>query len=169
MRGALPLFGLALLLLSGAASADSRWQGQKAAFFGMTFLDTSHEGELRGSRPDELKRVELVEAIVRERLEEEGLELVDLLPVAEELERVVNPSSCNGCEIRMAEALGADYAVVGEIQKVSNLILSVNLYIREVASGRALKGLAVDIRGNNDESWSRGIRYILDRAIFAED
>ena len=168
MRGALPLLVLALLLPTGAAPADAMWQGQTAAFFGVTFLDTSHEGELRGTRPDELARVELVEEFVRERLQEEGLELVDLGPVSEELERVVNPSDCNGCDSRMAERLGADYSVVAEVQKVSNLILSVNLYVRDVETGRTVEGLAVDIRSNTDESWLRGMRYILDRAVFAE-
>ena len=168
MRGVLPLLGLALLFPSGALLADEMWQGRTAAFFGLTFLDTSHEGELRGTRPDELARVELVEDFVRERLAAEGLELVDLAPVADELERVLNPASCNGCDIRMAEALGADYAVVGEVQKVSNLILSMNLYVRDVETGRPVEGLAVDIRGNTDESWLRGMRYILDRHFFAD-
>ena len=33
------------------------WQGRTAAFFGVTFLDTSHEGELNGPRADEAARV----------------------------------------------------------------------------------------------------------------
>lgn len=168
MRGALPLLVLALLLPSGAVFSDERWQGRTAAFFGITLLDTSHEGELRGTRPEELARAELVESFVRERLEAEGLELVDLAPVEEELARVVNPADCYGCDVRMAERLGADYAIAGEVQKVSNLILSMNLVIKEVATGRPVEGLAVDIRSNTDETWLRGMRYILDRAIFAE-
>jgi hypothetical protein len=168
MRGALSLLVLALLLPSGAAFAGETWQGRTAAFFGITFLDTSHEGELHGIREDEQARVALVEDFVRDRLQAEGLDLVDLDPVAEELARTVNLASCNGCELRMADQLGAEYAVVGEVQKVSNLILSMNLYIRDVETGRPVEGLAVDIRGNNDDSWLRGMRYILDRAIFAE-
>lgn len=66
----------------------------------------------------------------------------------------------------MARALGADYAVVGEVQKVSNLILAMNLYVKEVSTGRQIRGQAVDIRGNTDESWQRGMRYILERNIF---
>lgn len=169
MRAAPRLLVLGLLLPSWATFADERWQGQTAAFFGMTLLDTSHEGELRGTQPEEIARAELVADQVRERLKQEGFELVDLDPVRDELERVVNPARCNGCDIRMAKALGADYSVVGEVQKVSNLILSMNLYIRDVESGSPVEGLAVDIRSNTDETWLRGMRYILDNAIFAED
>jgi hypothetical protein len=74
---------------------------------------------------------------------------------------VVNPADCAGCELRLAEKLGADYVVVGEVQKVSNLILSMNLVLREVPSGMMLRGLSVDFRSNTDETWLRAMRYIL--------
>ncbi|MEH6774490.1 MAG: DUF2380 domain-containing protein, partial [Cereibacter changlensis] len=51
-------------------------------------------------------------------------------------------------------------------QKVSNLILSMNLYIKDTATGKQLRGQAVDIRGNTDDSWTRGMRYILTRNVF---
>src|SRR3712207_7252814 len=49
-----------------------------------------------------------------QRFEQEGFDLVDLAPVTEELDRTLNPANCNGCEVRMAERLGADYSLVGE-------------------------------------------------------
>ena len=162
------LIALALLLASAGSAAPVDWQGRKAAFFGVTFIDTSHEGELNGPRADEAARVERAEAQIAGTLEEHGLELVDLGPVAEELARTLNPSDCNGCELRMAERLGADFAVVAEVQKVSNLILSMNVVIRDAASGDAVRALAVDIRGNTDESWRRGIGYIFENGIFTD-
>nr|WP_234835720.1 DUF2380 domain-containing protein [Sinorhizobium meliloti] len=33
-------------------------------------------------------------------------------------------------------------------------------------SGEMLRGLAVDIRSNTDDSWLRGIRYILKNHFF---
>lgn len=166
LTGLRVLLVLALVSVSAAARAESLWEGRSVAFFGVTLLDTSIEGEIHGTRPDEIARVEIVNDYIRERLEEEGLVLVDLAPVAEELARVRNPADCNNCDIRMARELGADYSVVGEVQKVSNLILSMNLYIRDVESGHHLRGQAVDIRSNTDETWIRGMRYILNRSIF---
>jgi hypothetical protein len=66
----------------------------------------------------------------------------------------------------MAERLGADYVLVGEVQKVSNLILSMNLVLRDVKSGEALRALAVDIRSNTDQSWLRGLNYIFKNHFF---
>ncbi len=119
-------------------------------------------------REDETARTALLEEAVAERFVAEGFRLVDLAPVTEELERTTNVADCYGCELRMGEKLGADYVLVGEVQKVSNLILSMNLVLREVASAKVVRALAVDIRSNTDESWLRGGRYILNNHFFEE-
>jgi hypothetical protein len=162
------LIGLAVLLASGAVHADPLWEGRTAAFFGVTFVDTSHEGALRGTREDEIERTAMLTAYVAEALEAEGLVLVDLGLAEEELARTVNPAKCNGCDLRMARRLGAEYSITSEVFKVSNLIMSVNLYIRDAETGAQLRGLSADIRSNTDESWLRGMRYILTNAIFPE-
>ncbi|QHA10774.1 DUF2380 domain-containing protein [Cereibacter sphaeroides] len=156
-----------LLLLAGPASAEDLWNGRTAAFFGLTFIDTSTEGALNGKRADEAERIERAERQAADAFAAHGVELLDLAPVAEDLARIRNPATCGGCELRMARALGADYAVVGEVQKVSNLIPRHEPLCegRSRPAGRSAVR-AVDIRGNTDESWQRGMRYILERNIF---
>jgi hypothetical protein len=63
--------------------------------------------------------------------------------------------ACNGCELDIGRTLGASLVAVGWVQKVSNLIINVNLGIGEVDSGRMLLIRSVDLRGNTDESWGR--------------
>lgn len=165
-----PFLAAALLALPQMALAlDDIEPGAKVAFLGMHFIDTSTEGAMNGVRDDETARLALLEAAVRERFEAEGFNLLDLAPVTEEMERTLNPANCNDCEVRMAEQLGADYSLVGEVQKVSNLILSMNLALRDTESGEFVRMLAVDIRGNTDDAWLRGGRYILNNHFFAED
>jgi hypothetical protein len=171
MRGIFPSVVLLLALCSaaGVLAAEPDWEGQTAAFFGVTLLDTSQDGPRSDAATPESARIALIEDYIRAALEEKGVVLVDLEPVSEELARTVNPSDCNDCDLRMARRLGARYSVISEVQKVSNLILSMNLYVRDAESGAYLRGLAVDIRSNTDESWLRGIRYILNNAVFRED
>ncbi len=157
-----------MLIATSAAAAEDPWQGASAAFFGLGFIDTSAEGEINGVRADETERLARTEAYVEGVLRDHGLELVDLAPVAEELDRTLNPADCNDCDLAMARELGARYSIVAEVQKVSNLILSMNLYFRDAETGEQLRGQAVDIRGNTDDSWMRGMRYILERNVFAE-
>ncbi len=138
----------------------------KIAFLGITFIDTSTEGAYNGERPDQTARTRLLEETTRKRFAEKGFVILDNSPITEELANTVNPADCYGCELRMAERLGADYVLVGEVQKVSNLILSMNLVLREVKTGEALRALAVDIRSNTDVSWLRGLDYILKNHFF---
>jgi Protein of unknown function (DUF2380) len=68
---------------------------------------------------------------------------------------------CNGCDEEIGRALNADRVLTAWVQKVSNLILNVNIQIRDVNSGLIMLNKSVDIRGNTDESWSRGIRFMV--------
>lgn len=67
---------------------------------------------------------------------------------------------CNGCDIDIGQALGADRTLTAWVQKVSNLILNINIQIRDVKSGLIVLTRSVDIRGNTDVSWLRGVRYM---------
>ena len=55
--------------------------------------------------------------------------------------------------------------VIGWVQKVSNLILNLNLQVRDVESGAIVSAASVDIRGNTDKSWRRGAIYLLEHRI----
>jgi hypothetical protein len=68
---------------------------------------------------------------------------------------------CNGCDVDIGRALNADRILTAWVQKVSNLILNINIQIRDVKTGLIVLNKSVDIRGNTDESWSRGIRYMV--------
>jgi hypothetical protein len=138
------------------------------AFFGISFIDTSAEGAYFAARPDEAARLTMVRDYVIDQFEERGFRFLDLAPVRTEIDRTTNPGNCNDCEVRMAKQLGADYSVVGQVQKVSNLILSMNLVVRDAQTGTMARGMSVDIRGNTDESWQRGMRYILRNNVFKE-
>jgi hypothetical protein len=159
-----------LVACTGAlsAAAEPLKPGASLAFFGLTFIDTSTEGAIMGAREDEAARMQMLQAYVVAQFTERGFTFLDTAPVHEEINRIANPADCNGCEVRAAAKLGADYSVVGEVQKVSNLILSMNLVVRHAADGAFAKGQSVEIRGNNDNSWRRGMRYILRNNVFKD-
>lgn len=140
--------------------------GAKVAFLGLTLIDTSTEGAYNGTRADETARIPLLQDQVRARFLQEGFVLLSNEPISAELANTVNPADCYGCDLRMAAKLGADYVLVGEVQKVSNLILAMNLVMRDVTTGEMVRGLSVDIRSNTDETWLRGMRYILNNHFF---
>ena len=77
-------------------------------------------------------------------------------------------SKCNGCELDAALAAGAEYALTGTVQKVSNLILNINLYLKDDRTGELQFVRSVDIRGNTDESWRHGLDYLLRNYLLAD-
>jgi Protein of unknown function (DUF2380) len=68
---------------------------------------------------------------------------------------------CNGCEIDYGRKLGADLIAWGTVQKVSNLILNLNVYMGSVETGQMTYIKSVDIRGNTDTSWTKGQGWML--------
>ena len=138
----------------------------KAVWFGIHFIDTSTEGAINGIRADETARIEMAEDYIAADLTERGFELSE--PAPDAVAAIRNPVHSNGRDTKIAHEMGADYAISAEVQKVSNLILAMNLYIRDAETGQTLRAGAVDIRGNNDESWQRGYRYLLQNIIFRE-
>lgn len=144
-------------LMSTVASAAMAAE-RRAAFFGMRFIDTS----LGGDQGDEMARLARIEQTLTRRLsEEDRFDFVDIAPAAAKLDRIANIAHCNGCDSEIARELGADVAITGEVQKTSNLILSMTVYVRDAATGALVGGGSTDIRGNTDESWDRGISYII--------
>jgi hypothetical protein len=71
-------------------------------------------------------------------------------------------NACNGCERRVAKELGASRVGVCWVQKISNLILNMNLRVEDADSGAMLFQRSVDIRGNTDLSWKRGAKALVD-------
>lgn len=150
-------------------SASTAQAAEKIAFFGMSKLDESLQTTQLGTSEEEVARLAMIEDIVATRFAEEGYEFVDLTPEKDAIDREMNLAKCNGCDTRIAAKLGADYSLVGEVLKVSNLILAINLQLRDSETGDLVKGGVVDIRSNTDEAWARGIRYILKNRIFVTE
>ena len=148
--------------LAGAAFVAAAEPAKKAAVFDFELIDTSFEGESRGTDPAEQKRLRLISDLLRRRLAASGAYvIIDTAPAASTIRAAGYLYGCNGCEADIARSLGAELAFTGTVQKVSNLILIINLYVRDVASQKRIKVMSVHIRGNTDISWSRGVSYIV--------
>lgn len=68
---------------------------------------------------------------------------------------------CAGCAQEIGQAAGAELVLVGWVQKVSQLILNVNVELRDTATDSVLLTKSVDMRGNTDDTWQRAMRFML--------
>jgi hypothetical protein len=131
------------------------------AIFPFNLDDTSLQGEVQGRRTDQDQRLAALDTQISDILTRSGCcRPVDLHDVADQA-RGLDMKSCDGCDIPLARRVGASISVTGWVQKVSNLILNINVVARNVSTGQVIEAGSVDIRGNTDESWSRGLAYLL--------
>jgi Protein of unknown function (DUF2380) len=156
--------GLAIaLFISSPVAAEPL----RAAIFDFELLDTSLQGEIKGPQADEQRRLKDVTDQLRKGLAEAGkFVIVDISPV-NAAAHASNLQSCGGCDVDYARQLGADLAITGVVQKVSALILNMNIYLRDTQTGQLIAGMSADFRSNTDESWSRTMSYLLRNRLLA--
>jgi hypothetical protein len=161
MKARLVLVAL-LLMVAAPARADL----PKLAVFDLELLDTSLHGEVHGQK-DEQERLMRAGDQLRKALAESGkFAVLDIAPV-KVAAHGRNLQACGGCDVQFAQQLGADVAITGVVQKVSSLILNMNLYLRDVHTGRIVTSMTVDLRGNTDESWSRAMSFLVRNRLLA--
>jgi hypothetical protein len=68
---------------------------------------------------------------------------------------------CDDCAEQVGKLLGADLVMATWVQKVSELILNLNVQILDVAAEKVVFTKSVDLRGNEDESWRRAVTYLV--------
>ena len=150
---AVPLLALTPVTVTQAAV-------RPIAVFNFELVDTSLEGATNGPRADEAARLaELSERLRQWLAARKNVQVVDIAPVAKQA-AAVHLQECGGCDADLARRVGAEFSITGTVQKVSNLILNMNIYIRNVADGRLMAGMSADMRGNTEESWMRTLHWL---------
>ncbi len=140
LRQALGRFKSVVLALLGYACLAAAEVPPKALVLAdFELIDEMEEFTSEAQRRDDERRIVLASAELRNELDRRGLYRV-ASPTKSEAERVAR------CWV----------------QKVSNLILNLNIEVRDAATDQPVYTTSVDIRGNTDESWLRGVRRLVD-------
>ena len=165
MRGVCLVVSLGLVMACGTVALAAP---VPTAVFGFEFFDDTLDTR-ESMRAEQAERLKLVNGEVLALIVASGeMAPVDLAPQAARMADDAPFYKCNGCEVDIARAAGARLEVVGVVRKISNLILSLSLEVREVeGQQKVVRAGQVDIRGNTDESWLRGARYLMKNRIFA--
>lgn len=146
---------------------------QKAVVFPFDLIDQKQQFEIgimpMGIDPEEKRRLELISKELTKLIKETGLyDVVDIAPIAEEVEEKAPMHQCNGCEDDLAKKVGAEIAYIGTVRKASDVLFTVSIYVRDVASQKVIKQGSSEIYGNTDAMWLRAVRYIVHRRLYPE-
>jgi hypothetical protein len=142
--------------------------GQAAAKIAVFDFELEH-GSLVPGVPDhhdaEQARLRMVSERLRDHLAEAGFAVVDIGPIAKKAAEA-KLTACGNCADGLAEEVGAEYAFTGAVYKVSELVLSMNVVVRDARAAQPVTSATVDLRGNTDESWRRAIDYLYRNILF---
>lgn len=110
-------------------------------------------------------RVEMASNALRDQLRErQRYHVADNAPAAALIAQLGASQDLNGCADcarQVGRKLGVEQVGRCWVQKVSNLIININLNVEDVASGATVFQRSVDIRGNTDLSWRRGVMALV--------
>lgn len=67
---------------------------------------------------------------------------------------------CKRCISSYGRAVNSDYVLHGWVQRVSNLIINLNVEILHSETGKVYDRASVDTRGNTDKTWLDGVSYL---------
>ena len=153
----------ALVVVFGPAAREAAAAPPTLAMIGFELLEDHPDATRHDAQQARLK---MIDAEFRAQIGQRGLySLIDNAPYQAAIDRVRGSVEfvyrCPHCIAEIGASVGTQYVAVGWVQKVSNLILNVNIEIREVATDRVALVKSVDMRGNNDESWIRAVRFLV--------
>ncbi len=130
----------------------------KAAVFDLELVDSTTDG----TSDPQIERLKKASAELRKYLLDSGqVTIVDNTPQAAQIEKNLPLRNCHECDLDIAKALGADVEVTTALQKNSNLILSFSGSIKDVKTGKVLRTGVVAVRGNNDDMWTHGMKFLV--------
>jgi len=156
------LRALVVVVLLAAASVAQSAELRTIAILDFELVDDQHE---LAPATVEYQRLPAIRDQLQSAFAANGLyRVVDTAPAAAMTDAYrarTQLRDCNGCELDIGRALSADRVLIGWVQKVSNLILNINIQIEDVATGAVVLNKSVDLRGNTDESWRRGVAALV--------
>ena len=153
---------IALLSFSLPSLAVENPSGQKTAFLGFQFIANA-------TPMDEAEKARLgqIEASFIAKLE--ASKKYTFVKVPDAMRQKISAGQpvgeCGGCEMEYAKELGVPIVMWGTVQKVSNLILNLNIYMADVNTNKLTFVKSVDMRGNTDETWEQAVNYMVKRYI----
>ena len=155
----------AVISPSEAATQQEPDDARSIAFFGFRLINTS----IQPPSEAEFQRLKLLDALMEERLEASDRYKVISVPegTMRDVEKGQDFGQCN-CEADYGKKVGAQLVGWGTVQKVSNLILNINVYIADVETNEYVFIRSVDIRGNSDRSWTKGLEWLIKKYLLPQ-
>ena len=162
------LRGVARGVAAGLAVGWRSARAQAGALRSLTVLDFELVDDQNNplTKAAQVLRLRNATVQLQRELAEQGLyRIVDPAPSQALLGRLREQQEflyrCDDCAAQVGTLLGVELVMVTWVQKVSELILNLNVQILDVKTEQVVFTKSVDMRGNDDVSWMRAVRFLV--------
>jgi hypothetical protein len=165
------LIGAGILAATGANAGTTGTVKTVVLPFDLVLQKKEEDFYIGPSKPSpaEQQRLATIYAELTKILAADGRhQLVDIVPIAKEIEAAAPIVDCNGCEIDLAKKLDGQILYTGLVDKASDTLLNMRIMEIDVASGQLKRAGNVVIQGNTDEAWTRGVRWLMKNKLAAD-
>lgn len=95
--------------------------------------------------------------------------VVDTASAADDLISAGGVRHCNGCEGRLAKALGADQSMAGIVTRVNRTEYTLQVLVRDSDTGAILSNDFTGLRMGANYAWPRGVKWLMNNRILTAD
>lgn len=154
-------FAIGAIVAGSILAAPAHADPQRIALLGV-FLQNDNEG-YEPTTDAERNRMKAIAQAFKKMLTESGKYTFVPVPGLErqKIDAGQLVGACGGCEYDYGRELDVEHVAWIRVQKISNLILNINVYMADVSKEKVTFIHSVDLRNNTDESWMRGINYLV--------
>lgn len=128
-------------------------------------IEITGDSSVTGDKKDNVRKIEKFSEHLRVELQDKtAFSIVDnaeALQAVTKLQMEENVVNCNGCEVPLAEKFGAGLVMTPYVFRMSHLISTLHIEVKDVETGILIKKKAFDFRGNTDQAWQRAIKYAV--------
>ena len=135
--------------------------------FAFELEDFSAAGGQGPSPTDSSFLVRSTEEAKQQLLQSGRYSLVDTAGADTEAAEAQGLRSCGGCEAAIAKKLGADQALLGLVTRISRTEYVVRFQVSDARKGEVISSFTTDLRMGANDSWSRGVRWLMKNRMLA--
>jgi hypothetical protein len=159
----------AAAMLAALASPGAAAEKRRILLLDMQFDSSATAGQSKAMEAADRARLAKMAMRLSERFRASGdYEVLAAPDVAKEIANY-NLGACGRCELMLGRKAGADFVMVGSVQKLSAMLMNVQVLVYAVADGSAVAAGAGVIHSNTDADWQRAIDRIAEQKLGLPD
>lgn len=138
----------------------------KIAVFDFELEDKSAGGGIIAPDAIDIENLKLSTEEARRMLSASGrYSIVDASSAADEVMSAGGILHCNGCDLPLAEQLGADQSMVGVITRITRTEYTLQILVRDTQTGEVVSNDFTGLRMGANYSWPRGVKWLMSNKI----